>query len=715
MMKSVLIAAALPAVMAAPCQLNGLNPANGQPAVLVDAGDQDPTCCAASLTLLTYGAVNTLGMGAALTSCAATPLGGCVAAAGESHAVAGRVTAAGDIGKLPTALAMQQAIGAGCTNNRACGDAFIAGVSNSTAGVLQASAGAAFGPTLDSTCRNTPNPMPCDLLPGKVNFGPQAPMCCEAAITRVVRALAAMGMNTPAMLNAQGVQKCHAHGALGGCESAGPLAGLLPTEAAATAAQADICGVQANVTEACGASLLAGMQVGGNISTNAGGLRLLRYGNLHGSVLGIEFVRADGRVVDVMSLNKKVKLIFLFRAVDVMSLNKKDNTGIDLKQLLIGSEGILGVVTKVGIACPPAPRAQNVLLAALDSYEDCVRLFQAARRDLGEILSAFEFFDGRCAQVTKENLSWQHPEFVNVSGGGRGDGEDEVDRFNVLIETSGSRAEHDEEKLHAFLEKMAGVCRDGAVAQSSKEMGLFWQSRERIAEALNHDGYVYKYDVSLPDISKLYDLVLETRERCAAHSSALRVVGYGHMGDGNLHLNITSKSYESSLHDVIEPWLWERVSDLRGSISAEHGLGAAKAGAIAFSKKPEAVELMRELKRVMDPNGILNPYKVVLMPRVDGAVAVSGAGEMGVLSSSPQFHPNEWTTATTTTTPSAATPLRRRVAAATATPEFPPLITTLAVVEEGSVPVEVRGRKRERARWRLPDGWRNRHVDAVRG
>lgn len=136
-------------------------------------------------------------------------------------------------------------------------------------------------------------------------------------------------------------------------------------------------------------------QLGGNISTNAGGLRLLRYGNLHGNVVGVEFVKADGEVVDVLSKNKK------------------DNTGLDLKQLMIGSEGLLGVVTKVAVNCPPLPVDKNLLLAGVKTYEDCVRVFGAARRDLGEILSAFEFIDPGCVQLGMANLKLTPPEFLS--------------------------------------------------------------------------------------------------------------------------------------------------------------------------------------------------------------------------------------------------------------------------------------------------------------
>ncbi|CAE8621263.1 unnamed protein product [Polarella glacialis] len=326
-------------------------------------------------------------------------------------------------------------------------------------------------------------------------------------------------------------------------------------------------------------------QLGGNISTNAGGLRLLRYGSLHGSILGAEFVMADGTVIDVLSEMRK------------------DNTGYDLKQLIVGSEGTLGVVTKLSFACPPKPASEAVALLACDSFEDVLCLFREARQGLAEILSAFEFYDAASAGVAREHLGLSSPLL-------RDDGTESP--FYVLVETGGSNARHDEEKVHAFLERMlsTGRVQNGTMATEPSKIKALWATRERITEALLHDGYVYKYDVSLP-LRDLYGAVEATRERLAGHPGVTRVVGFGHVGDGNLHLNITSPQYEEAIADLLEPWLWEQVAAARGSISAEHGVGFKKRDVLGYSKSPEALSLMRQLKDTMDPKGILNPYKTV--------------------------------------------------------------------------------------------------------
>ncbi|XP_040982697.1 D-2-hydroxyglutarate dehydrogenase, mitochondrial isoform X2 [Aquila chrysaetos chrysaetos] len=305
--------------------------------------------------------------------------------------------------------------------------------------------------------------------------------------------------------------------------------------------------------------------IGGNVATNAGGLRLLRYGSLRGTVLGLEVVLADGS------------------ALDCLASLRKDNTGYDLKQLFIGSEGTLGVITAVSILCPQKPKAVNLA-------------FLACRAMLGEILSAYEFMDEKCMELVERHLKLSSP----VTGS----------PFYVLIETSGSNSTHDEEKLNNFLEQTmtSGSVTDGTVATDDKKIKMLWSLRERITEALTHDGYVYKYDISLP-VGKLYDLVTDMRARLG--QSAKNVVGYGHLGDGNLHLNITAESYSHSLLDAIEPFVYEWTARYNGSISAEHGLGFKKKQFIQYSKPDEAVFLMQRFKAMLDPKGILNPYKTL--------------------------------------------------------------------------------------------------------
>lgn len=331
--------------------------------------------------------------------------------------------------------------------------------------------------------------------------------------------------------------------------------------------------------------------VGGNVATNAGGLRLLRYGSLHGSVLGIEAVLPDGTIVNDLS-----KL-------------RKNNTGYDLKHLFIGGEGTIGVITAISILAPPKCEAVNVAYFGLESYEKVQTAFREAKKKLGEILSAFELMDGGSQRLfstvsgTKLPLEGEHP-------------------FYVLIETQGSNGEHDSEKLEAFLEHVMGeeIVQDGVVAQDASQQSSLWRCREGVTETLGHWGGVYKYDLSIP-ISQLYDLVVEMKRRMnekgllgdTDDKPVVDVVGYGHMGDGNLHLNIATRRWDKEVEKVIEPFVYEWVGDRNGSISAEHGLGLAKKDYVSYSKNETMIKMMKQLKEMYDP--------VSFMP----TISVSGA------------------------------------------------------------------------------------------
>ncbi|KAI5612664.1 D-2-hydroxyglutarate dehydrogenase, mitochondrial isoform X1, partial [Silurus asotus] len=318
--------------------------------------------------------------------------------------------------------------------------------------------------------------------------------------------------------------------------------------------------------------------IGGNVSTNAGGLRLLRYGSLRGTVLGLKVVLADGRILDCLA-----KL-------------RKDNTGYDMKQLFIGSEGTLGVITAVSILCPRKPKSVNVALLGCSSFQNLLETFQICRGMLGEILSAFEFLDASCMSLVQKHLKLINP--ITESP------------FYIVIETAGSNSAHDEEKLHSFLEKVmaSSLVADGTVATEDAKIKALWSIRERITEALRHDGYTYKYDISLP-LEKIYDLVTDMRAHLG--NRARNIVGYGHVGDGNLHLNVTSPAKDAALLAAIEPYVYEWTQKWRGSVSAEHGLGLKKRNYIYYSKSPEAVRLMKDFKTMLDPKGILNPYKTL--------------------------------------------------------------------------------------------------------
>lgn len=321
-------------------------------------------------------------------------------------------------------------------------------------------------------------------------------------------------------------------------------------------------------------------QIGGNVSTNAGGLRLVRYGSLHGTVLGLEVVLANGDVIDMLGTLRK------------------DNTGYDLKHLFIGSEGSLGIITKVSILTPPKLSSVNIAFLACEDYISCQKLLFQAKRRLGEILSAFEFLDAQAM-----NLVLDHLESV------RNPLPSSIYNFYILIETTGSNESNDKEKLEAFLVDAmeSGLVCDGAIAQDFNQSSSFWHIREGIPEALQKAGAVYKYDLSIP-VEKLYDLVQETRIRLGGKAN---VVGYGHLGDGNLHLNVSAPQYDKDILAEIEPFVYEWTSKHNGSISAEHGLGLMKAEKIYYSKSTATVQMMASIKKLLDPKGILNPYKVI--------------------------------------------------------------------------------------------------------
>ncbi|XP_007885179.2 D-2-hydroxyglutarate dehydrogenase, mitochondrial isoform X2 [Callorhinchus milii] len=326
--------------------------------------------------------------------------------------------------------------------------------------------------------------------------------------------------------------------------------------------------------------------IGGNLATNAGGLRLLRYGSLRGTVLGLEAVLADGTVLNCLAPLRK------------------DNTGYDLKQLFIGAEGTLGIITAVSILCPRKPRSVNLALLGCDRFDQILSIFNQCKGMLGEILSAFEFLDQSCREVVQEHLKLANPL--------------QEKPFYILVETSGSNANHDQEKLNQFLEEVmtSGLVADGTVATEERKIKALWGLREGITEALSHDGYIYKYDISLP-LEKIYDIVVDMRERLG--DKAKRVVGYGHIGDGNLHLNIVSPAHDHQLLAAIEPYVYEWTAKYSGSISAEHGLGFKKKDFIYYSKSKEAVQIMQQMKLMLDPKGILNPYKTLPSPSQNSA------------------------------------------------------------------------------------------------
>ena len=381
-------------------------------------------------------------------------------------------------------------------------------------------------------------------------------------------------------------------------------AGILTVEAGCTLAALDAAAAEVGLAAPLDIGARGSCAVGGNVATAAGGARFIRHGPLRASVLALQAVKADGTI---LTLGKPVR---------------KDNTGLDLKQLLVGSEGTLAFITRVTLAAvarPPGPPSTAFL--AVPSWPAACALLGRARRSLGEALAAFEFLDAPALGMALTEVSGQ--------GGKRGASPADLHPLPsataplfILVEAAGADPTHDAEKMESFLEGAleAREASDGVSATGSAQAAALWALREGAPLALKSaGGAVYKYDVSVP-VRGMWGVVEEARRRVAdatrqsgdgdgKHSA--RVVAYGHLGDGNLHLNVSAPGGRSpALDAALEPWVYEAVSAAGGSLSAEHGVGLLKAPYLGLAQSPEAISLMRAVKAAWDPNGILNPYKV---------------------------------------------------------------------------------------------------------
>jgi FAD/FMN-containing dehydrogenase len=309
-------------------------------------------------------------------------------------------------------------------------------------------------------------------------------------------------------------------------------------------------------------------QIGGNLSTNAGGVNVLRYGNAREQVLGLEVVLPDGRVWEGL------------RGL------RKDNTGYDLKQLFLGAEGTLGVITAAVLRLYPKPNASGTAWIALRSAREAVELLAALRSRVGERISAFELVSRSCLEAVlahlpdaRDPLGTPHP-------------------WYVLAEFGDSGAQQDlEERLAEALAE-----REAVLAQSGEQARELWRIRESIPEAQFAN---VKHDISVP-ISKIPEFIA----LADAALSPLPIYCFGHVGDGNLHYNVGSQEHLGR-RDEINRVVYDEVTRLGGSISAEHGLGQLKRDAIRGLKSPLELELMRTLKKALDPQGLMNPGKVL--------------------------------------------------------------------------------------------------------
>ncbi|WP_428423251.1 FAD-binding oxidoreductase [Methylibium sp.] len=328
--------------------------------------------------------------------------------------------------------------------------------------------------------------------------------------------------------------------------------------------------------------------IGGNLATNAGGTQVLRYGNARELCLGLEVVTAAGEVWDGLSGLRK------------------DNTGYDLRDLYIGSEGTLGVITAATLKLHPQPAARCTALASCATPEACVALLQLARARLGAGLTGFEVM-GRFALSLVEKHFPALPRPLAASP------------WAVLLEQSDTESEaHARALFQGLLEAAleAGTISDAAVAESVQQSRQLWHLRESIPLAQAEEGLNIKHDIALP-VSRIPEFVARTDAQLLAAFPGVRLVNFGHLGDGNLHYNVQApqgvaaadflREHEAAVNTIV----YEAVHAHGGSISAEHGIGALKRQELARFKSPVALGLMRSIKQALDPQAVMNPARLL--------------------------------------------------------------------------------------------------------
>ena len=329
--------------------------------------------------------------------------------------------------------------------------------------------------------------------------------------------------------------------------------------------------------------------IGGNLGSNAGGTQVVRYGNARELCLGLEVVTAQGELWQ-----------------DLSGL-RKDNTGYDLRDLFIGSEGTLGVITAATMKLYPMPAARLTAWAAVPSMQAAVRLLGLAHKFLGAGLTGFEVMNRFSLELVARHFPdqriplWQHTPFC------------------VLLENSDHESiEHARVQFERLLEAAleGDVASDAVIAESLAQAAALWRIRERIPLAQAEEGVNVKHDVSIP-VSRIPDFCTATDALLKAALPGVRLVNFGHLGDGNLHYNVQAPvgddhqrfllDHEARVSDIV----YASVAEFGGSISAEHGVGALKVGKLEQFKPPVALSMMRAIKQALDPQGIMNPGRVL--------------------------------------------------------------------------------------------------------
>jgi len=328
--------------------------------------------------------------------------------------------------------------------------------------------------------------------------------------------------------------------------------------------------------------------IGGNLATNAGGTQVLRYGNARELCLGLEVVTAAGEVWNGLAGLRK------------------DNTGYDLRDLLVGSEGTLGIITAATLKLVPQPAAVMTAFAAVPTMAQAVVLLQRAQARLGAGLTGFEVMGELALSLVRRHFP-QLPQPLPPAP------------WTVLLEQSDTESEaHARALFEALLESALedGVITDAAVAESIEQSHAMWHLRESIPLAQVEEGPNIKHDISLP-VSRIPDFVAGTDAALLRAFPGVRLIDFGHLGDGNLHYNVQAalgvpaadflRDHEAAVNRLV----YEAVVAHGGSISAEHGIGQLKRHELAWAKSPVALGMMRAIKQALDPRGLLNPGRVL--------------------------------------------------------------------------------------------------------
>lgn len=327
-------------------------------------------------------------------------------------------------------------------------------------------------------------------------------------------------------------------------------------------------------------------EIGGNLSTNAGGNGVLRYGNARDLVLGLEVVLPDGRIWN-----------------GLRSL-RKDNSGYDLKHLFIGAEGTLGIITAAVLKLFPRPQSTATAVVAINDPAIAVRLLAHIRAVCGDTLSAFEFVSRSSLDIVLRHIPGTAEPFVRHY------------EYYLLIQSSDVLQRPLDDALRSAIQSFGADIPEFAVTTDADAAENWWKLRKNISDAQKRDGISIKHDISVP-ISRVAEFI--ARADAAMHSAfpGIRVVAFGHMGDGNIHYNVSmpdaaqNEIFIAQQEGAVNRLVYQVVRELGGSISAEHGLGQLKRETIREYKDPLELELMRSIKQTLDPHGLMNPGKVL--------------------------------------------------------------------------------------------------------